>query len=94
VAISSVQLLSSRKSIPRMVSVVKELATSTGNQNVSPAKVISAVEFPHVLSRVPSTATSAGPVHRVNTCPAVFTLSHIVLSSKVMAAHVSTTKLA
>ena len=80
--------------MPRIASAVNELATSTGNWKVSPAKAISAVVVPHVSNRVPSTPTSGGPVQVLNTCPVVFTLSQSVLSNKVTAAPVSTTKLA
>ena len=93
-AMSSVHSLSSRKSIPKIASAVNELATSTGNLNVSPENVISIVVVPHVSSRVPSTPTSGGPVQVLNACPALFTLSQSVLSNKVTAAPVSTTKLA
>ena len=80
--------------MPRIASALSELATSTGNWKVSPAKTVSAVAVPHVSSHVPSTPTSGGPVQVLNTFPVVFTLSQSVLSNKETAAPVSTTKLA
>ena len=80
--------------MPRLASAVNELAMSTGNWKVSPAKAISAVVVPHIPSHVPSTPTSGGPVQVLNTCPVVFILSQSVLSNKVMAAPVSTTQFA
>lgn len=64
-------LVGIQKSIPKIASIVRKLATSTGNWKASPTKAISTVESLQTSRGVPSTPTNVGPVQGCSVCPSL-----------------------